>query len=290
VIADYQVPPVMQATAPSTFGPVIRGATGITVAVAVSNAASVVHPLGVDALAATVTGSGVLGGSQSITAALTPASTTVSLPVNTSVAGTFNGTATVSTTVEGTQNPTIVRSVSGTVLAPSNPSWSPKSNQTARTVAASFARDSGVQEIQVPLHNRGYTAAMARLDADGASAVSAPFAIVDVVETNIGASPATLRFSFNTNGLVAGDYTQSTTVWTSDENLPGAVARPLTLGFTVTVTGSAIPGDLDGDGFVNATDLAMLLAQWGGSGSGDIDGDGTVGGGDLAALLASWTG
>jgi hypothetical protein len=41
---------------------------------------------------------------------------------------------------------------------------------------------------------------------------------------------------------------------------------------------------------VNATDLAMLLAQWGGSGSGDIDGDGTVGGGDLAALLASWTG
>ena len=290
VIADYQVPPVMQATAPSTFGPVIRGATGITVAVAVSNAASVVHPLGVDALAATVTGSGVLGGSQSITAALTPASTTVSLPVNTSVAGTFNGTARVSTTVEGTQNPTIVRSVSGTVLAPSNPSWSPKSNQTARTVAASFARDSGVQEIQVPLHNRGYTAAMARLDADGASAVSAPFAIVDVVETNIGASPATLRFSFNTNGLVAGDYTQSTTVWTSDENLPGAVARPLTLGFTVTVTGSAIPGDLDGDGFVNATDLAMLLAQWGGSGSGDIDGDGTVGGGDLAALLASWTG
>ena len=290
VIADYQVPPVMQATAPSTFGPVIRGATGVTVAVAVSNVASVVHPLGVDALVATVTGSGVLGGSQSITAALAPASTTVSLAVNTSVAGTFSGTATASSTVEGTQNATIVRTVNGTVLAPSNPSWSPKSNQTARTVTASFARDTGVQEIQVPLYNRGYTAAMARLDADGASAVSAPFATVDVVETNIGAAPAALRFSFNTAGLAPGDYTQSTTVWTSDENLPGAVARPMTLAFTVTVTGSSIPGDLNGDGFVNASDLAMLLAQWGGSGSGDIDGDGTVGGGDLAALLAAWTG
>jgi hypothetical protein len=290
VIADYQIPPVMQATAPSTFGPVIRGATGITVSVQVSNAASVVTPLGVDALAATVSGSGILSGSQSITAALAPSSTTVSLPVNTSVAGTFSGTATVSSSVEGTQNALITRTVNGTVLAPSNPSWSPKSNQTARTVTASFGRDTGVQEIQVPLHNRGYTAAMARLDADGASAATAPFAIIDVTEANIAAAPANLRFSFNTAGLTPGDYTQSVTVWTSDENLPGAATRPLTLAFVVTVTGSSIPSDLNGDGFVNATDLAILLAQWGGNGPADIDGDGSVGGSDLAVLLASWTG
>jgi hypothetical protein len=290
VIADYQIPPVMQATAPSTFGPVIRGATGITVSVQVSNAASVVTPLGVDALAATVSGSGILSGSQSITAALAPSSTTVSLPVNTAVAGTFSGTATVSSSVEGTQNALITRTVNGTVLAPSNPSWSPKSNQTARTVTASFGRDTGVQEIQVPLHNRGYTAAMARLDADGASAATAPFAIIDVTEANIAAAPANLRFSFNTAGLTPGDYTQSVTVWTSDENLPGAATRPLTLAFVVTVTGSSIPSDLNGDGFVNATDLAILLAQWGGNGPADIDGDGSVGGSDLAVLLASWTG
>ncbi|MEY3143754.1 MAG: hypothetical protein RLY21_2247 [Planctomycetota bacterium] len=289
VVADYQVPPVMQATAPSTFGPVIRGATGVTVSVQVSNAASVVTPLGVDALAATVTGSGALSGSQSITAALVPSSTTVSLPVNTAVAGSLSGTATISTSVEGTQNALITRTVTGTVLAPSSPSWNPKSNQTARAVTASFGRDTGVQEIQVPLYNRGYTTAMARLDADGASAPTAPFAIIDATEPNITATPATLRFSFNTTGLVPGDYTQSTTVWTSDENLPGAVSRPLTLNFTVTVTGSSNPADLNGDGFVNASDLSILLAQWGTTGSADIDGDGLVGGGDLAMLLAAWS-
>lgn len=290
VVADYQVPPVMQATAPASFGTVIRNAAGITVPVAVSNIASVVHPLGVDALTATVAGTGALSGVQNITAALAPSSTTVSLPVTTSVAGALTGTATISTTVEGTQNALITRTVTGTVLLPSNPSWSPKADQAARTVTASFARDTGVQEIQVSLHNRGYSAAMARLDADGASAMPAPFGIVSAVAANIAATPATLRFSFNTNGRAPGDYTQSTTVATSDENLPGATSRSLSLTFVVTVTAASIPGDLNGDGFVNATDLATLLAQWGANGSADLDGDSIVSASDLAILLANWTG
>ena len=289
VLADYQVPPIMQATAPASFGTVIRGATGITVPVQVSNAASVVTPLGVDALVATVAGSGALSGSQTITAALSPSTTTVSLPVNTSVAGALTGTATISTTVEGTQNALISRSVAGTVLVPSSPSWSAKSNQTTRTVTASFVRDSGVQQMQVDLFNRGFTSAMARLDADGASAVSAPFAIVDVTEPNIGATPATLRFSFNTAGLATGTYSQNVTVWTSDENLPGAQSRSLTLSFSIAVTSSGIPGDIDGDGFVNSSDLGALLSQWGASGSADLDGNGTVDSSDLGILLSNWT-
>jgi hypothetical protein len=47
--------------------------------------------------------------------------------------------------------------------------------------------------------------------------------------------------------------------------------------------------DLDGDGAVGASDLAILLAQWGGSGSADLDGSGSVGAADLALLLAAWT-
>lgn len=46
--------------------------------------------------------------------------------------------------------------------------------------------------------------------------------------------------------------------------------------------------DLDGDGVVGATDLAILLAAWGSRGLGDLDGDGIVGAGDLAILMASW--
>ena len=48
--------------------------------------------------------------------------------------------------------------------------------------------------------------------------------------------------------------------------------------------------DLSGDGLVNGTDLATLLAQWGTDGAADLNNDGTVDGADLASLLAQWTG
>ncbi len=54
--------------------------------------------------------------------------------------------------------------------------------------------------------------------------------------------------------------------------------------------GTAIcPGDLNGDGMINGSDLATLLANWGGSLSiADLNGDGIVNGTDLAGLLAAW--
>ncbi|MBI1303690.1 MAG: hypothetical protein GC172_07875 [Phycisphaera sp.] len=49
-----------------------------------------------------------------------------------------------------------------------------------------------------------------------------------------------------------------------------------------------VVGDLDGNGAVDGTDLAILLGNWGKSGVGDLDGDGSVGGGDLSLLLNAW--
>jgi len=46
--------------------------------------------------------------------------------------------------------------------------------------------------------------------------------------------------------------------------------------------------DLNGDGTIDAADLALLLSNWGNSGVGDIDGDGTAGASDLSALLGAW--
>jgi hypothetical protein len=48
--------------------------------------------------------------------------------------------------------------------------------------------------------------------------------------------------------------------------------------------------DLDGDGFVNAADLGLLLARWGCVANcvGDLDGDGAVGASDLKVLLNVW--
>ena len=59
-------------------------------------------------------------------------------------------------------------------------------------------------------------------------------------------------------------------------------------------SGTAIPGDLDGDGAVGILDLLILLADWGpcpdppGDCPADLDSDGAVGILDLLALLANW--
>ena len=52
-------------------------------------------------------------------------------------------------------------------------------------------------------------------------------------------------------------------------------------------------GDLDGDGLVGASDLLILLANWGacppkGDCPADLNGDGSVGAADLLILLANW--
>ena len=39
---------------------------------------------------------------------------------------------------------------------------------------------------------------------------------------------------------------------------------------------------------MDASDLALILSNWGGTGVGDIDGDGSVGATDLALLLGAW--
>lgn len=51
---------------------------------------------------------------------------------------------------------------------------------------------------------------------------------------------------------------------------------------------SLCPSDLDGSGDVGASDLAILLGQWGTAGSADFDGNGSVGSSDLAILLGDW--
>jgi len=54
-----------------------------------------------------------------------------------------------------------------------------------------------------------------------------------------------------------------------------------------------IPGDTNGDGVVNGSDLSVLLGNWlaevaGGSADGDFNLSGTVDGSDLSVLLGNW--
>jgi hypothetical protein len=59
--------------------------------------------------------------------------------------------------------------------------------------------------------------------------------------------------------------------------------------FGEPVGDTGTPGDLNGDGVVNAADLAILLGAWGTSGPGDFNLDGIVNAADLATLLGYWT-
>ncbi len=47
-------------------------------------------------------------------------------------------------------------------------------------------------------------------------------------------------------------------------------------------------GDLNSDGVVDGSDLALLLGNWGGTGIGDLDGNDPVTGADLSILLGAW--
>jgi hypothetical protein len=66
------------------------------------------------------------------------------------------------------------------------------------------------------------------------------------------------------------------------ENLEPTILPQLTVVWSVF-------GDLDDDGVVGPSDLAILLGQWGQAGSADLDQDGAVGPGDLARVLGAWT-
>jgi hypothetical protein len=81
------------------------------------------------------------------------------------------------------------------------------------------------------------------------------------------------------------DFETDTIVY--DGTVPGLDVLGTATGWIV-VQQTPCPGDLDGNGVVDAADLATLLANWGASGAADIDGSGAVDGADLATLLASW--
>ena len=61
--------------------------------------------------------------------------------------------------------------------------------------------------------------------------------------------------------------------------------------YTFEISGTSNkPGDLNGDGEVNGSDLGLFLAAWGSQGPfADFNGDGWVNGIDLGLMLASWT-
>lgn len=71
-------------------------------------------------------------------------------------------------------------------------------------------------------------------------------------------------------------------------SVPGVLPTSIAALGTVVREQEACSPDLDGDGFVDGSDLGRMLAGWGGSGAADLNRDGTVDGVDLGVLLGAW--
>ncbi len=92
-------------------------------------------------------------------------------------------------------------------------------------------------------------------------------------------------FGFDANGMgdVNGDGKDDYLITAGLDS--SATGRAYVIAGTI---GPPCPGDLNGDGMVSGTDLAILLGAWGLPGDADLSGDGVVGSSDLALLVGSW--
>jgi hypothetical protein len=269
---------------------VVQGAGGVVVPVLVGNDAPGDFAAGIDALAYSVAGSGVLSGTSSGTAPLTPSVATVNVPVSTATVGVRTGAATVTSANQGVQNPSTALNVSVRVLRASNPSLSTASDVDTATVGFSPMLKGPAVTATATVANFGFTADQATLDVDSVQVPSGPFSYVSGAANGLGATPATLTFRFDPSGLAAATYSQVATIVTSDENIPGAASRSVTVTLSATIDPGAPgnPADLNGDGVVDGVDLGVLLSGWAGGGTSDLNGDGTTDGVDLGILLANW--
>jgi hypothetical protein len=133
-------------------------------------------------------------------------------------------------------------------------------------------------------------------DVDNAALVNGAYAIADAGDGRAvlvtGPSSSSTINGFN----LATGYTERTyRVYPADA--PQATAVAIAPASASDLNGNLVPdecesspADLDGDGDVDAADLASLLGSWGACAGcpGDLDGDGAVGAADLAILLGSW--
>ena len=120
----------------------------------------------------------------------------------------------------------------------------------------------------------------ARIAAMTECGVAATTFVCDDDACTAGAAPYTSKIEFEG---VAG-----TTYYFAVGGFGAATPGP----YNVTIVAPEapeIPGDLNGDGVVDAADLAIMLGAWGTAGPGDLNGDGVVDAADLAILLGNWT-
>ena len=117
----------------------------------------------------------------------------------------------------------------------------------------------------------------------------------DLLAFNDLSQGSSLGFQAMLDTATVGSFAATYTLDLSGINLPGEQQQSLTLNLIGQVTSSLIPGDANGDGFVDLIDLNILGGNFGTMGGaqfsdGDFNSDGNVDLIDLNILGGNWTG
>ena len=289
LVVDYQVPAVLGWSLNPTADRILVGADA-TIDFEIRNDAPVSHPSGADLLHVDVVATGDLSGSESVSVPAMSAPAIVSLPVDTSVATSWNSLLTLTTTSAETQTTPEKIKVGGEIIEHANASFSFSEDLDWHTFDVSFEQGSGVQTFNVWLFNYGYDGTQSLLEVDNVSTPSPPVMYEGMSTSTVGPIPSLITFSIDTNSVTPDTYIAPMPIEVSDENLLGEQSgiSMLTVRVEITPTPSC-PEDFDANGTVAVADLLLLIGEWGSSDPiYDLDGNGTVGVSDLLLLIAAW--
>jgi glucose/arabinose dehydrogenase len=112
--------------------------------------------------------------------------------------------------------------------------------------------------------------------------------VTDFIVRNTQITPSIDGFTVNQIASFGEDANGEIYVVDHGSTTAGAIFKIIPTTGEVTCP-EPLLGDLDGNGVVDAADLAILLGQWGGAGNGDLDGSGSVDAADLAVMLGAWS-
>ncbi len=278
VVADYQVPAIMNVTVDPVVDRVLPGGI-LNARVTVDNAANVVATIGADELDYQINVTGAASGSISGTDFALGGGQSHLFALDTSSTGSYAASINVQSSSQSVANGTFDADINYQVVERSNPSFQMDSD------VDQFAVDFGIVAPGTPT--------MATLDlwniaSDGSAAldIDSIFSFGDdtVFLTNLAptdniAAGDAIQFDITMDSsATAENYEANFLFQLSDEDLPGIQSG---YSLNLNVTGSvALPGDANLDGFVDASDFAIWNTNKFTTGNswttGDFTGDGLV--------------
>ncbi|MBT4524280.1 MAG: hypothetical protein HOC21_05095 [Phycisphaerae bacterium] len=290
LIADYQVPALLAWEWNAAENRVLVDATS-TVDFIIRNDAPVLHTLAADILDVDLVAQGGVTGTQSVSIPALSPPEIVALPVDTSVAGTWNGTVTLTSTSPEAQTTPEVIKLNGEVIDHANASFSFTEDLDWYTYDIAFETGTGIQSFTVWLFNYGFDGSQSLLEIDDVTIPQPPIMFGGLSTTQIGSIPVLMEFSIDTDTVEPATYTSFLPITVSDENLAGELTNisMLTVRIEITTPIATCNEDFSNNGIVDVADILVLIADWGSTDPAhDLDSDGIVNVADLLIMIAAW--